>query len=188
MVLRKGVGIGKLRKWRRSAGGMPIAGSRSRCALWSIRESLPEFCYVFFCLAWPVPVLQTSMASTSSSDWQDLLLGNGSLLSWGWVYSSERGELRNVTGRQWNGSLGTKSREWGSSSARQVTHLFWLVCPAPDYCCWDSNLFLINVISQQHAIAIDCCRKVKTLTSKSKLAFIEYLIGKKVNLSLSSSS
>lgn len=33
------------------AGGMLIAGSGSRCGLWSISESLPEFCYVFFWLA-----------------------------------------------------------------------------------------------------------------------------------------
>lgn len=68
--VEEGSGERNTEEMKEAAGGMSIAGSGSRCGLWSIRESLPEFCYVFFCLPdlylffkliWPVPVLLTGM-------------------------------------------------------------------------------------------------------------------------------
>lgn len=46
--------LGILSELRRSA-----CGSGDRCGLWSSRESLPKFTYLFFRLAWPTFFLLT---------------------------------------------------------------------------------------------------------------------------------
>lgn len=50
-AVKEGSGERDTEEMKEAAGGMPIAGSGSSCGLWSIRESLPEFFYVFFWLA-----------------------------------------------------------------------------------------------------------------------------------------
>lgn len=106
--------LGTLSEWRRSACGLPICASYGRCGLWSSRESLSEFTYLFFWLAWPTFFLLTGTAQVGA---KGIATGRYGL---GW--------------RQWNGGFVKEYRRCGSSSDRcilffwAVCHLFWLVC------------------------------------------------------------
>lgn len=88
----------KLNEWCGSAGGPPICDSGARCGLWPRRESLPQFPYLFFWLAWPSPVLQTVLPCTCL-DWCGLLQGNCSS-EWCGVLLGNRHHVQLESGAQ----------------------------------------------------------------------------------------
>lgn len=105
--------------------------------LWSLvqLESLPEFTCFSGLLALAL-VLQTAEPCAYSSNWSRPLLGSEVCLSWGQRPSSAVGS--EVGERQWNRSLGSKSREWGLAAGRLVTHLFFWpqVLGLQEYATW----------------------------------------------------
>lgn len=82
-----------------------------RCGLWYNRESLPEFAYLFFWLAWSAPVPQTVMACTRCMTWP--ASGQWKSAGVGCRGKSAGQEVGQDREGQWNGSLGIQFREFG---------------------------------------------------------------------------
>lgn len=123
MIMRRRMGIkGTEGVKGMSTNGMPIYGSERLYGLWSNRESLCEFTYLFFWLAWPATLLQTVVVYTSS-DWHGLHHN-----SW----SPQK--LEKGTGSGVGMEVGSEMCLWelnlwsmGSSTGRRTAHLFlWL--------------------------------------------------------------
>lgn len=59
---------GVLREWKRSVNELPLWSSAGWCGCWSSSESLTDFTYLFFWLAWPAGILLNSVACTWAVD------------------------------------------------------------------------------------------------------------------------
>lgn len=104
-----------LNEWRRSNVGLPTCSSENWCGNFSSRESLPDFTYLYFLLAWSASV-QNSVTYTNSSEWNVLHISSSErhglliacsceaevCLNWGPGHNSWKG----YNGSEW------ETREW----------------------------------------------------------------------------